>query len=66
MPIDEDDTNWDHVVPGVMPDGDVEVGYVLKEDAWDKVLQGLTTYQEVVRVAGEEVIDASVGVTTVN
>ena len=38
----------------------------LKEDAWDKVLQGLTTYQEVVRVTGEEVIDASVGVTTIN
>jgi general secretion pathway protein E len=31
----------------------------LKEDAWDKVLQGITTYQEVVRVTGEEVIDAS-------
>ena len=38
----------------------------LKEDAWDKVLQGLTTYQEVVRVTGEEVIDASVGITTIN
>ena len=38
----------------------------LKEDAWDKVLQGLTTYQEVVRVTGEEVIDASVGVPSVN
>jgi type IV pilus assembly protein PilB len=30
----------------------------LKEDAWDKVLQGITTYQEVVRVTGEEAIDA--------
>ena len=24
------------------------------EDAWDKMLQGITTYQEVVRVTGEE------------
>lgn len=34
MPIDEDDTNWDHVTPGAMPDGDVEVGCFLKEEAW--------------------------------
>jgi len=26
----------------------------LREDAWDKVQQGITTYQEVVRVTGEE------------
>jgi general secretion pathway protein E len=26
----------------------------LREDAWDKVLQGITTYQEVVRVTGED------------
>jgi general secretion pathway protein E len=31
----------------------------LKEDAWDKVLQGITTYQEVVRVTGEEADDIS-------
>ncbi len=36
MPIDEDDTNWDHVILGTMPDGDVEIGYNLKEDAWGK------------------------------
>lgn len=36
MPVEEDDTNWDHVVPGVMPEGDVEIGYVLKESAWGK------------------------------
>jgi general secretion pathway protein E len=29
----------------------------LREDAWDKVLQGITTYQEVVRVTGEESSD---------
>ena len=36
IPIHKDDTNWDHVVPGVMPDGDVEIGYILKEAAWGK------------------------------
>ena len=36
MPIDEDDTNWDHVIPGTLPDGDVEIGYILKESAWGK------------------------------
>jgi len=25
----------------------------LREDAWDKVLQGITTYQEVMRATGE-------------
>ena len=34
MPVDEDDTDWDLVVPGVMPDCDVEVGYELKRSAW--------------------------------
>jgi len=29
----------------------------LREDAWDKVLQGITTYQEVMRVTGEESLD---------
>jgi len=29
----------------------------LREDAWDKVLQGITTYQEVMRVTGEESIE---------
>ena len=35
-PIDEDDTNWDLVVPGAMPPGDVEVGYFFKKSAWGK------------------------------
>ena len=53
MPIDEDDTNWDHVVPGVMPDGDVEIGYILKEDAWG---QGYATEvcRRLLRFAFEE------------
>jgi general secretion pathway protein E len=29
----------------------------LREDAWDKVLQGITTYQEVMRATGEESSD---------
>jgi len=36
MPVDEVDTNWNHVIPGLMPYGDVEIGYFLKEDAWGK------------------------------
>jgi RimJ/RimL family protein N-acetyltransferase len=36
IPIDADDTDWDQIVPGIMPDGDVEVGYNLKQDAWGK------------------------------
>jgi general secretion pathway protein E len=38
----------------------------LKEDAWDKVLQGITTYQEIVRVTGEEISDISVCDTPTN
>lgn len=34
IPIDEDDTDYDLVVPDRMPDGDVEVGYFLKPGAW--------------------------------
>ncbi len=34
QPIDNDDTDWDQVVSGVMPEGDVEVGFILKESAW--------------------------------
>jgi RimJ/RimL family protein N-acetyltransferase len=36
MEADGDDTDWDRVIPGVMPDGDVEVGYFLKQKAWGK------------------------------
>jgi len=34
MPVDEDDTDWDLVVPGSMPDCDIEVGFFLKRSAW--------------------------------
>ena len=33
MPVDEDDTNYNLVVPEKMPDGDVEIGYFLKRSA---------------------------------
>lgn len=36
IPIVEDDTKWDQIVPGAMPDGEVEVGYILKPSAWGK------------------------------
>ena len=36
MPIDEDDTNYDLVVPEMMPDGDIEIGFSLKRSAWGK------------------------------
>ena len=34
IPIEEDDTDYSLVVPGKMPDGDVEIGYFLKPSAW--------------------------------
>jgi len=36
MPIDEDDTDYSSVIPGKMPDGDVEIGYFLKRPAWGR------------------------------
>lgn len=36
MPIEEDETDWDLLVPGQMPDAEVEIGYYLKKSAWGK------------------------------
>ena len=36
IPVEKDDTDFDLVVPGVMPEGDIEVGYFLVPDAWGK------------------------------
>ena len=36
MPIEEDDTDFDLVVAGEMPDGDVEIGFFLKQPAWGR------------------------------
>ncbi|MFC1719829.1 GNAT family N-acetyltransferase [Pseudomonadota bacterium] len=34
MPTEEDDIDYDLIVPGQMPDADIEVGYFLKPSAW--------------------------------
>lgn len=34
IPIEEDDTDFSLVVPGRMPDGDIEIGFFLKPSAW--------------------------------
>ena len=36
LPIEGDDTDYSQVVPGQMPDGDVEVGYFLKRSVWGR------------------------------
>ena len=36
LPIEEDDTNWDLVVGEDLPDGEIEIGYILKRSAWGK------------------------------
>ena len=36
LPIEEDDTNWDLVVGGELPDCEIEIGYILKRSAWGK------------------------------
>lgn len=36
MPVEEKDTDYSLVVPGRMPEGDVEIGYFLKRSAWGK------------------------------
>ena len=36
MPIEQDHTDFDQVVPDRLPDGPVEVGYFLKRPAWGK------------------------------
>jgi len=34
MPIEEEDTDYNLVIPGKMPEGDIEIGYFLKRSAW--------------------------------
>lgn len=34
MPIEDNETDWDLVVPGEMPDADIEIGYFIKASAW--------------------------------
>lgn len=40
LPIDEDDTDYTLIVPGHVPDGDIEIGYCFKRSAWG---QGFAT-----------------------
>ena len=53
IPIEEDDTDFSLVIPGRMPNGDVEIGYFLKQSAWGK---GYATEacKRLVRMAFEE------------
>ena len=34
LPIEEDDTNWDLVQFDLMPEGEIEIGYILRKFAW--------------------------------
>jgi ribosomal-protein-alanine N-acetyltransferase len=34
IPVEEEDTDFSLVVPGKIPDGDIEIGYFLKRSAW--------------------------------
>lgn len=36
MPVEEKHTDYSLVVPGKMPEGDIEIGYFLKRSAWGK------------------------------
>ena len=36
MPVDEDDTNWELLDGPDIPDGDIEIGYLLKRSAWGR------------------------------
>ena len=36
MPTDLDDTDWDLVQGDEVPEGDIELGYILKKSAWGK------------------------------
>lgn len=53
IPIEEKDTDWSLLVPGRMPDADIEIGYYLKPSAWG---QGYATEvsRRLVRFAFEE------------
>jgi len=36
LPVEKDDTDWDLMVGENIPDGDIEIGYILKKSAWGK------------------------------
>ena len=53
MPIEEDDTDYSLIIPGKIPDAEIEIGYAFKKTAWG---QGFATEacQRLVRFAFEE------------
>ncbi len=55
MPVDEEDTNYSLVVPGEMPEAEIEIGFALKRTAWGK---GYATEacSRILRFAFEETI----------
>lgn len=59
LPIEEKDTDWDLVAGDALPDGEVEVGYILKQSAWG---QGYATEacKRMLRFAFEETALAEV------
>ena len=36
MPVYEDDTNWNLIIGDDIPEGDIEIGYIFKKQAWGK------------------------------
>lgn len=36
MPVEEDDTDYNLVVPGEMPEGEIEIGFCFRRSAWGK------------------------------
>jgi len=36
MPVELDDWDWDLVVGDLIPEGDIEIGFILKKSAWGK------------------------------
>lgn len=36
LPIETEDTDWDRVAGDALPEGEIEVGYILKQAAWGK------------------------------
>lgn len=36
VPIDQDDFDYDLLVPGTYPDAHIEIGYLLVPEVWEK------------------------------
>lgn len=53
LPIEEEDTNWDLVGGPDIPDGEIEVGYLLKKSAWGRGY-ATETAQRLLRFAFED------------